>query len=535
MAEVILLRPSFTKELDFNEFAKTGMPPTGLLYIAAHLVQEGYDVAIIDQTVEKGWKQRLLSLIDDNTICVGITSLTGAMIFNGINIAKIVRSKIDCPIVWGGVHASLEIDSTIESKYVDIIVKGEGEETFLKLVNALKNKKGLENVKGIVYKKGETIHQNENVGIYDLNSLPKLPLNLIDLNLYKYHYELTRIYRFSNPVAISIETSRGCTHRCKYCVMANKNYIHAQRSNWRCMSYTKLCDIIEDVINNYHVKSFAFIDDNFFVSVGRVSAFLDEIEKRGLKFEWFADIRMDTIVEKLDVAFLKRLQRSGLRCLGIGIESGSNKILKFLNKGETRETYIEANKKLAFTEIVPHYGMIQGLPTETKEDVERTYTLVARLVKDNPKCAPKLNKLIPTPGTPILEECMQRGFKPPTTLEGWADYVDVHWERRESPWIEKETLKTIMNMYYYNDLLLIATAKPKRSFIMNIIFASFTKLLMFRISHHFYLFPFEKWLHSLSRIPKVFSFTKKYFTLYIHLSNKIFGSKKSVESTSLKD
>ena len=129
----------------------------------------------------------------------------------------------------------------------------------------------------------------------------------------------------------------------------------------------------------------------------------------------------------MDKVFLKRLENAGLRSLGIGIESGSNRILKYLRKGETRETYINANRMLATTSIVPSYGFIQGLPNEKKEDVEGTYVLIADLLMENPNSFIMLNKLLPTPNTPLFEECRKQGFDPPKKLEHWADVMDTGW------------------------------------------------------------------------------------------------------------
>ena len=102
--QVILVRPAYGPlDAGFRE----SRPPAGLLYVAAPLVQTGFSVAIIDQTVESKWKERLLCCLGENTLCIGITCLTGPMILNGIDIAKLVREHSKCPIVWGGVHPSL--------------------------------------------------------------------------------------------------------------------------------------------------------------------------------------------------------------------------------------------------------------------------------------------------------------------------------------------------------------------------------------------------------------------------------------------
>jgi len=519
MSEVILIRPAFLKGLKFSDYSRESRPPSGLLYVAAPLVQHGFDVVIIDQSAEKNWKEILLSEITDKTLCIGITCLTGYMIINAIDIVKLVRNHSRCPIVWGGTHPTLDVDTTINSEYSDIIVNGEGEETFLELVNALKNKESYENIKGITYKKEGKIYKNSPREQYNLNDLPPLPLHLVTMDNYKGHSGLSLFFRFKNPIALSIETSRGCTHKCSYCVLASNNY--KDRSKWRSMSATRTVDMIEEINKKFGINAFVFVDNNFFVNMHRVTDFLDEIEKRNLNIEWFADIRMDTIVRKMDAAFLKRLEKSGLRTLGIGIESGSNRILDSIHKGETYEIYIEANRMLSTTNIVPRFGILQGLPGESRDDAAKTYKLVIELLKDNPKCVPKLNKLIPTPHTPIMDECIKNGFLPPQKLEDWTVYCDPGWDHGPSPWMDKEAAKFIMSQLYYNAILTLSLAKPTRGPILRTILKFSTKLLLYRIEKRFYSFKVEMFFYRLFRLSLLRALLKNVYSIYLRYHSKV--------------
>ena len=174
MSKVVLIRPHV---LPLKTNRSASRPPTGLLYIAAPLVQHGIDVEIIDQGVEMNWEEKIRDVLKGEILCVGITCLTGYMILNGIEIAKIVRKHSKCPIVWGGVHPSVEPSTTIDSKYVDIIVLGDGEETMLELAKALKYGTDLKDVNGIIYKINGRIFQNPERKPYDLNNLPALHQN----------------------------------------------------------------------------------------------------------------------------------------------------------------------------------------------------------------------------------------------------------------------------------------------------------------------------------------------------------------------
>jgi radical SAM superfamily enzyme YgiQ (UPF0313 family) len=466
-----------------------------LVYLAAPLVQAGLEVVILDQSMDRHWEEKLLGALNQQTICVGITALTSPMITNGIGIARMVRQRASCPIVWGGVHASLEPDTTIRSEHVDVVVTGEGEETFAELVQSLRAKRPLASVNGILYKEGNTVCRTAPRAPYDLNRLPRLPFQLANLELYRGHPVLCSFFNFRSPLGISLETSRGCTHRCSYCVMASTE--SKTRAKWHGMAAEKMADTVEQVIKDYGVGGFVFVDDNFFVDVERVLKFLGEVERRNLKFEWFADVRMQTIVKKMDVPLLKRLERAGLRCLGIGIESGSDRILKMIHKGEDRAIYREANRMLASTSIIPRYGYLQGLPGETREDAAQTYELAATMLKENVNSSHSLNKLLPTPNTPIFEECVRRGLSRPQRLEDWAPFCDPGWRGGPAVWMDKDAVQLILDLFFFNLVLIWANPALMPGRGKRFVIRVATELTLFRVRHSFYAFRIERLLTSL--------------------------------------
>jgi anaerobic magnesium-protoporphyrin IX monomethyl ester cyclase len=500
MAEVVLIRPAYTAP---GIRASESRPPAGLLYVAAPLVGQGCDVVIIDQMVERDWRERLQNAVDRRTLCVGITSLTSYMIINGLEIARLVREREPrCPVVWGGIHPTVQTDSTIASELVDIVVVGEGEETFAELVDALRRGSDLHEVRGIVFKDARgTVIKTEPREPYDLNLLPPLPMHLANLDLYRGSPWLQNFFQFGSPLAVSIETSRGCTHRCTYCVLASRNL--SAKACWKGMRADRILETITPIMDTFGVRAFAFIDDNFFVDLDRVKEFLDQLERRNLRIEWFADVRMDTIVDQMDLAFLQRLERNGCRSLSIGIESGSDRILKYLRKGATREVYLRANRMLAHTGITAQYGLIQGLPTETPAEAKQTYTLIATLVLENPRAAPSINKLLPTPGTPLLEECKRFGLIEPGRLEDWADYCDTSWRGGPAVWMDPEAAKfmTRPSQVLYRQLLLRARSQGRSPFY-NLLLLVLSRVLLFRIEHDFFAFPVAGWVFQAFRWTK---------------------------------
>ena len=121
--------------------------PLSLLAISSY-IEKDYDVRIFHSYDKEDYSKALEHL--DKAICVGISSMTGYQITDALNFARLVRSRNkDVPIIWGGVHGTINPIQTAKSPFVDIVVKGQGEETFAELVRALDQDKPLDNILGI--------------------------------------------------------------------------------------------------------------------------------------------------------------------------------------------------------------------------------------------------------------------------------------------------------------------------------------------------------------------------------------------------
>src|SRR3989344_5221212 len=154
--------------------------PTELLAIAS-LLDKDYEIKIFDFRSDK---EEVIKQAKES-ICFGLTCLTGLQISDGLEVAKAVRkANPKVPLVWGGWHPSLLPEQTIKNEYVDIIVKGQGERTFYELVKAIDKGKSLKEIKGITYKKDVKILHNIDRPLEDLNNFRRLPYYLVDVNRY---------------------------------------------------------------------------------------------------------------------------------------------------------------------------------------------------------------------------------------------------------------------------------------------------------------------------------------------------------------
>ena len=165
-------------------FPKTGedigasiAPPFGVLCASSLLNKENYKIKVIDQRTDKNWKNQIKSALKSNPLFVGISTMTGSQIYYALEMAKTVRkNNKDIKIVWGGTHPTIIPQQTLENEYVDIIVRGEGEETCLELAKRIEKNKDYSKLKGI--------NLNPQRKYLDINKLPETPWKIINVKKY---------------------------------------------------------------------------------------------------------------------------------------------------------------------------------------------------------------------------------------------------------------------------------------------------------------------------------------------------------------
>lgn len=381
------------------------MPPTSILPIGGMLDKNGYKVEIFDARLED---YRNLNL--NNTMWVGITTMTGRTIKQGVEISKYVKEKDkDIPVVWGGVHATLLPEQTVAHPNVDIVVRGEGDITALELTKALETGDSLSNVRGITYKNDGDIISTPNRPFMNLDDAADLPYHLLK-NEYKRQYSIDTTFFYPD--------SRGCPHRCRYCY----NTIYCN-SIWRSKSVDKIISELKWIAENYHPENILFLVDNFFVNKKRVEEILKRKIEEGLDFEWWGDCRANYF-DKFDDDFLGLLKKSGCKGLNIGAESGSQRVLDFIKKDITINQILNTVEKMKKFELDTMLFFVIGFPTETLDETYQTLDLIDRINKINKKAESFISVYTPYPGTSLYDLVVEKyGYKLPQTLEAWGGWL----------------------------------------------------------------------------------------------------------------
>ena len=248
-------------------------PPLGLAYIAS-VLRQNHKVKIIDSNI-------LNYTIDDverelrsfNPDVVGITSVTPS-IYEAYKVAETAKKvREDCIVVLGGPHATFMPRQTMEEcKYIDIIVRGEGEETTRELIENIEKGAPLNGVKGITFRdKNEIIDTEPRPFIKNIDDIPFPSRDLLPMHLYK----------FNEVRYTAMLTSRGCPFKCSFCSSSR-----LFGGYWRGRSPENVLEEMKIIYEEYNIKNIEFIDDTFTLNQERAEKICDEIIKQGWDITW---------------------------------------------------------------------------------------------------------------------------------------------------------------------------------------------------------------------------------------------------------
>ena len=403
--------------------------PLALVMLGGVLQKAGYQPHLLDMRVVD------YRVDPSDFICVGISALTGGQTKYGLEFARYVRQRApEIPIIWGGVHASLLPEQTLENEYVDVVVRGEGEITIVEVVQRLEAKESLDGVEGVSYISNGEIKHNADRQFMDINSIAiDLPYELLDLE--KYPSFRQGVFPF--------QSDRGCPHRCGFCY----NIAFNKRS-CRMKDSQRVLDEIEYLAKRFKIKflKFDYGDDNFFASRKRAEEIAEGLLHRNIKLKWVSFCRCDYF-KNFDLPFLKLLEDSGCMTLFLGGESGSQRILDFIKKDITVDDTIMATEKMAQVGGIQQVtSFMSGFPSETTEELRQTFDLIDRLSEINPnfRC-PAITNFTCYPGIPLHDLVVKEyGYVPPQSLVQWGDFR--HGGENNATWLDKKQRKFLANL-----------------------------------------------------------------------------------------
>jgi radical SAM superfamily enzyme YgiQ (UPF0313 family) len=395
---VCLVSPPY--ESDVKSVVGVSSSPIGLAYLAS-VLRDRHDVKVLDANV-LGYslddvRRELKEFYPD---VVGITSVTPS-IYQAYQVAKIAKDvREDCKVVVGGPHATFLPDQTLkECRYIDIIVRSEGEETIRELAEAFE-KGGWERVKGITFRKGDCIVSNDlRPLIKDIDEIPFPSWDLLPMDKYQF---CGQRYAF-------MLTSRGCPFNCSFCASSR-----LFGGFWRGRSPENVVEEIRILHEKFGIRNIEFADDTFTLNQKRVERICEEIVGEGLDISWGASSRVDTLSRGL----VEKMRKAGCWIIFLGIESGSQKILDAVGKRITIEQARRAVKIVKEAGIQVLGSFIIGFLQDTMETINETIRFAKTLNLDYAE----FSILTPYPGTPIYEHAKKNNL---LLTEDWSKYTGL--------------------------------------------------------------------------------------------------------------
>jgi len=505
MKKIVLVQPAY-----YSETRPYFGLPLSLLGISRILDSEGYQIKILNHTIEKDFPDIVVKEAK-GAICVGITSITGYAIHDGLLVAKRIRQDYPgLPIVWGGWHPSILPKETAENEFVDIVVKGQGERTFTELVHALEKKKNLKNISGIVYKdkKGKVI-ENPDRPLESLDNFPPIPFHLVDIEKFIFPLE------YGGKRFLHYYSSYGCPFRCSFCVEQIVN-----KGHWVGLSPENTVKEILSLKKKYKIDSISFADTNFFINEERARKFSQGLIKNKANITW-ASCGRTRQMSAYSQETWQLMHDSGLRALLIGTESGDDETLKYMHKD------ITVSDTLKFTDLCRKYGVkifssfLMGFPKTGKpgdcfasveKEIKDAFKLVEKMHKINPWTRTMFSLYLPYPSTVLFETSRKFGLGIPKTLEDWSSYLisaeDAYKMKIRQKWVSRQQAKKILmsSMYLFffldPDGYFLATGKIKNMWLKifsTIGFYIFKTLAMLRWKYKYFGLPIDFYLFNFLR------------------------------------
>lgn len=420
--EIVLVNPAH------REWANT--LPLGLAYLAAVSKKAGYHVAAIDaQALSLDAATTAQLVCEYQPKLVGITATT-PQIKEAWKISQnLKKSNPEIKVVLGGVHPTALPEESLIQEGVDFVVRGEGEQSFLELVETILHKKETPNLKGLSFRKGKDfIHLPPRERINDLNSLPFPSREIFDFPE-KYFSPYTHRKRFATLI-----TSRGCPGKCIFC---NKNIFG---SEFRSRSAENVISEIEYLYHHFAIQEFHIVDDCFTWDLQRLEEFCRILIKKNMEVTWACSngIRVD----RGDFRIFKLMRQAGCYRVSFGVESGNNEVLKQIGKDidlkKIKNAFQDA-RKAGLTTVA--FFML-GNYSENQKTLQQTIKFAKHL---NPDYA-QFSLAVPYPGTVLFEIVKSKGRF--LTLD-WDDYaISKNKVVFELPGISPEVLKKMYRRAY---------------------------------------------------------------------------------------
>jgi anaerobic magnesium-protoporphyrin IX monomethyl ester cyclase len=391
-------------------------PPYGLLQLASFLERKipNLEIEVLDcQAMAINWKKLENRIESFKPDIIAVSSLATCNVYITAHTLAIAKKIFPNSVtITGGQHfSSLAQESLEEYPEIDVIIRGEGEETLVELTKAIENQGNLSEIMGISYRKqNNIIHNQSRQLITDLDTLPFPGYHFVKDYAHNYHFTMMAGSKAKYGM---IEASRGCPHNCTFC---------SQWKHWkgtcRHKSVKRIANEIEYLYEKYDSRLIWLTDDNFGLGK-RMNDLCDELINRNLsdEFTCFMQTRCDDIVNNQKL--LEKMSKAGFNYLLLGVESNNQYSLNRYRKKTKPKQAKEAINLLKKHNIFSQATCIIGERSDSHESIEELRNFMNNI---NPDLSIFMI-LTPFPGTDLFEEAKRNGW---IKNSKWSDYDMIH-------------------------------------------------------------------------------------------------------------
>jgi len=363
----------------------------------------------------------------DPVTVVAFSVMPGPQLVSAVPLAHALKARHPhLPIVWGGNFPSLYPTPVLNSPDVDWIVRGQGEQTFVELLDVLAGHRDPKTVAGLGFREPDgnhwTGHERRWVGP---DALPEPAYYKIPIETY---LRPTFLGRRSGVYQASI----GCPYGCNFC-----GVISVFGSRERQQSPARTVRHLAMLARRHGMDSVHFYDNNFFVGEDHAREFAERIAPLGLR--WWCEARVDALLRFSDDTW-RLLKRAGLTMVFCGAESGSDAVLQKMNKKITTAQVLEVAARSRVHGIIPEFSFVFGDPDDPEREIENTLTFIRRLKTVNPAMELISYFYTPTPQRRGTYGNVDALSGTPTTLDEWTQPEWVSWMTHEDPhvpWLDR--------------------------------------------------------------------------------------------------
>jgi radical SAM superfamily enzyme YgiQ (UPF0313 family) len=414
--------------------------PMSLLAVGSMLEGE-FDYCIVDGNVEADPIAKILAVEEKSRItAVAVTVMPGPQLRAAVSGCRQLKRMLPyVPIIWGGYFPSQHANACLSESTVDMCVRGQGEQTLVEVIRALRRGGDLSSIAGIAYRRNGQVQHTPPRALTPLDDLPPWPYHRLPMERYFHsHYLGTRV--------ATHHSSFGCPFACNFCAVVGMS-----NRKWVAQSPDRVGEVLEKFRLIYGADAVQFHDMDFFISEARTQAIADRITALGMT--WWGLGRVDELM-RYKATTWEAMKQSGLKMVFCGAESASDDTLRQMNKGGTSsaEQTLELAVRMREFGIVPEFSFVVGNPPDPDADLRRTLEFI-RTVKAVNESA----EIILYVYSPVSGPAQVDGFHFPQTLDEW---VSERWQsfalRRDprTPWAPRSirqrvrNFETVLNAYY---------------------------------------------------------------------------------------